>query len=126
MSTPLTIVPAKRRVRRKRRTQATAPPPPINTIDRVTVQSDGKTLDLYFTAGTVLTGVGDVNNGFFVNYSGGQTSAPTASVLGPAHIRMILSDAIDDPSTWEVEDPDLFSFATGVFAGPFSGDVVFV
>jgi hypothetical protein len=40
-------------------------------------------------------------------------------------VRIALSDAIESPSTWEVDDAGVFSFASGMFAGPNFGDVVF-
>ena len=124
MPLPPIIFPAKRRVHRKRRTQSAASLP-INTIARVTVQPDGRTIDIFFTPGTVVTAVNDPDDNFFVNYSGGQTAGSTWSIVNPAQVRIVLSDAIDSPATWEVDSEDLFTCASGTFAGPNTGDVVF-
>ena len=119
---------AKRRVRRKRRsaTIATPVPPPINTIASVTVQEDLRTIDIFFTPGTHVTAVNEPDDNFFVNYSGEQTSGSTVTIVNPAQVRIMLSDAIDSPATWEVDSEELFTFASGTFGGPNDGDVVFV
>ena len=91
----------------------------------MTVQEDLRTIDIFFTPGTVVTAVNEPDDNFFVNYSGGQTSGSTVTIVNPAQVRIVLSDAIDSPATWEVDSTDLFTFATGEFAGPNFGDVVF-
>ena len=89
------------------------------------MQPDGVTLDIFFTAGTVVTAVGDFNNDFFVNYPGGQTTGNFPNIVGPNHVRVVLDDAIAPPSTWQVADPGVFSFGMGAFTGPYAGDVIF-
>ena len=49
----------------------------------------------------------------------------TATVVGPTQLRLVLVDVIDAPATWEVDSDDTFNFASGTFAGPYAGDVVF-
>jgi hypothetical protein len=100
-------------------------PAPINTIVRVTIQEDLKTIDIFFTPGTHVTAVNEPGDNFFVNYSGGQTSGSNSTIVNPAQVRIVLSDVIDAPATWEVDSADLFTFASGTFAGPNGGDVVF-
>ena len=112
--------------KRRKSSAPVTPPPPINTIASVTVQEDLRTIDIFFTPGTAVTGVNEPDDNFFVNYSGGQTAGSTWSIVNPAQVRIVLSDAIDSPATWEVDSEDLFIFATGTFAGPMGGDVVFV
>jgi hypothetical protein len=73
----------------------------------------------------LLPAVNNPDDNFFVNYSGGQTAGPTGTIVSPTHVRIVLSDAIDAPATWEVDSADLFVFATGTFAGPNGGDVIF-
>ena len=111
---------------KRRRNQFGAPPSsPINTIASVTVQEDLRTTDILFTPGTVVTGMNLPSDNFFVNYSGGQTNGPGATIVGPTQVRIVLNDAIDSPATWEVDSDDGFIFASGEFAGPHFGDVVF-
>lgn len=110
---------------KRRRVQFGAPPAQINTIASVLVHEDLRTTDIFFTPGTVVTGMNLPSDNFFVNYSGGQTNGPGATIVGPTLVRIVLNDAIDSPATWEVDSPDAFTFASGEFAGPNSGDVLF-
>ena len=110
---------------KRRRAQFGAPPAPINRIASVTVQSDRVTIDIHFTPGTVVTGMDEPSDDFFVNYSGGQTNGNSATVVTPTQLRIVLVDVIDSPATWEVDGDDPFQFSTGTFAGPNGGDVVF-
>src|SRR3954469_9820889 len=126
MPLPPIIFPAKRRVHHKRRSAPVATPAPINTITSVTIQGDLRTIDIFFTPGTVVTAVNNPDDNFFVNYSGGQTAGPVGTIVGPTQVRIVLSDAIDAPATWEVDDVGLFSFVSGTFGGPSGGDVEFV
>ena len=114
----------KRRGRVKSKTPV-VPPAPVNAIASVRVLEDLRTTDIFFTPGTVVTGMNLPSDNFFVNYSGGQTNGPGATVVGPMLVRIVLNDAIDSPATWEVDSSDAFTFASGEFAGPNSGDVVF-
>ena len=125
MFTPPSALAAKPRVRRKRRSSPT-PPPVINAITSVTIQNDGVTVDILFSLGTTVTNVNNPDDNFFINYSGGQTAGNIATIISPNHVRIVLSDMVDAPATWEVDDVDTFEFATGTFAGPMAGDVVFV
>ncbi|HEX3357101.1 MAG TPA: hypothetical protein VHS31_09035 [Tepidisphaeraceae bacterium] len=109
----------------KTKTAPPAPPVPINTITSVVVREDQVTTEIFFSPGTVVTAVNDPDDNFFVNYPGGQTASNTAQIVGPAWVRLVLSDQIDPPSTWEVDSQELFVFASGVFAGPNTGDVIF-
>ena len=119
--------PAQVRKRRGRSKTRTAPPaPPIDQIASVTVQPDGRTIDIFLTPGSVVTAVNEPGDNFFINYSGGQTSGSNATIVSPTHVRIVLSDAIDPPATWEVDSADLFTFASGTFGGSMGGDVVFV
>ncbi|HEX3358499.1 MAG TPA: hypothetical protein VHS31_16110 [Tepidisphaeraceae bacterium] len=124
----LIISPPLRFRKRRARSKATnaTPPAPINMISSVTMQSDGVTLDIFFTPGTVVTGFDNFDDNFYVNYPDGQTSGNFPNVVSPNHVRVVLSDQIAAPSTWEVDDPVVSTFQTGSFAGPNSGDVVFV
>ncbi|HEX3357332.1 MAG TPA: hypothetical protein VHS31_10215 [Tepidisphaeraceae bacterium] len=114
-----------RKRRGRPKSVAAAPATPINRITSVVLREDQVTVEILFSPGTVVTGVNDPDNNFFVNYPGGQTASNTAQIVGPAWVRLVLSDQIDPPSTWEVDSVDLFTFETGVFAGPNGGDVVF-
>ena len=118
-------IPIPKSKRRRPRRKRTTPPAPIDMIASITVQEDLRTLDIFFTPGTHVTAVNDPDDNFFVNYSGGQTSGSTVTIVNPAQVRIVLSDAIDSPATWEVDSADLFMFATGTFGGPTTGDVVF-
>jgi hypothetical protein len=111
--------------KRRKSSAPVTPPPPINTIASVTIQNDGVTCDIVFTAGTVVTAVNNPDDNFFVNYSGGQTAGPIATIVSPVHVRIVLSDAVDSPATWEVDDVAWCDFASGTFAGPNNGDVIF-
>ena len=88
----------KRQPKSKPATQAAAP---IDQIARVTVQPDGKTIDIFFTPGSVVTAVNEPGDNFFVNYSGGQTSGSTVTIVSPAQVRIVLSDVIDSPALQE-------------------------
>ena len=122
------LIPVSSQFRKRQPTPKAAPrsPAPIDQIASVTIQNDGKTIDIFLTPGSVVTAVNEPDDNFFVNYSGGQTSGSTVTIVSPTQVRIVLSDVIDSPATWEVDSPDLFTFATGTFGGPTGGDVVFV
>ena len=82
-------------------------------------------MDILFTPGTVVTAVNNPDDNFYVNYSGGQTAGNVATIVSPIHVRIVLTDVVDAPATWEVDDVDTFEFASGVFAGPMTGNVAF-
>ena len=89
----LTIPPTPFRKHRgpaKRKSAVPAPPAPINTIASVTVQEDLRTIDIFFTPGTQVTAVNEPDDNFFVNYSGGQTSGSTVTIVNPAQVRIVL------------------------------------
>jgi hypothetical protein len=121
----LSIPPPIFRKRRGRIKAKAAPPaPPINMIDTVFIEEDDHTIDVLFTAGTEVTAV-DEPGGFIVNDPGGQKAASDVDIVGPSHVRFVFSPHVNFPATWEVNSPDLFTFASGAFAGPNSGDVIF-
>lgn len=110
--------------RRARAKTLAAPAVPINRIASVTVQSDLQTVDILFSPGTAVTAVNGPDDNFFINYSGGQTASPTATIVTPTHVRLFLFDPIDAPADWQSND-EFLSFASGTFAGPYAGNVVF-
>jgi hypothetical protein len=113
------------RGRRGRIADASPPAPPINAIDTVFIEEDSHTIDVLFTAGTEVTAVNDPSDYFFVNDPGGKKAASDVDIVGPSHVRFVFSPHVNFPATWEVDSADLFTFASGVFAGPNSGDVIF-
>jgi hypothetical protein len=123
----LTVPPGPFRKSRRRQKYkvTTAPAAPINMITSVIVSEDQQTMTVLFTEGTVVTAVGAPDSKFLVNYPDGVTSSNFAEIVSPTQVRLVLWDQIDPPATWEVADVTLFTFETGVFAGPTTGDVIF-
>jgi hypothetical protein len=113
--------------KRQGRVKSKAAPPsdPINMITSVVLSEDQQTIAVLFSPGTVVTAVNNPDDNFYVNYPEGQTAANFAEIIQPGWVRMVLSDMINAPATWEVDDAAVFSFETGTFAGPFAGDVIF-
>ncbi len=124
MSIPPSIIPAKKRVRRKRRAESPAaePPPSGNRILSVVRDPSSESPTLVVTLSQPAVDV-HLPEGFGV-YLGGLVGADNVDVSNPLAVRFIFLEPIDPATQWAVLDPSAWTFADSeTLLEPFEGEI---
>jgi hypothetical protein len=114
MNTPISIIPAKPRVRRKRRAVASAPTPPPVTPDQIlSVVLDGSH-GCIATLSTTIGAIVDPSEAMWLTVDTGfWIAAIGADIVDDTHVRFAFGDDVSACLMWHIEDPAAWQWLDG-------------
>jgi hypothetical protein len=124
MSLPISVIPAKRRVHRKRRGVASTTSPPGSNDHVVSVVIEGTNLVIVTVAADVV-GIGNAADAMWVRPVGEPFVTPVSwELLEPRRVQLIYEDDISACTLWMVGEPGTWQWADGeATVAPFEGSM---